>query len=68
VFGERKRLSALLAEERARSERLLELLMAVQAPQPYAAYMDTSPPKTDPTRWLFSEDGLSQIELDPEDL
>jgi hypothetical protein len=67
VFGERKRLSALLAEERARSERLLELLMAVQAPQPYAAYMDTTPPPAQ-RQYLFSEDGLSQIELDPEDL
>lgn len=64
--GERQRLAAALLAEQERVGRLTELLMAQQAPQPYAAYMDPTPPP-DPGRWLFSEDGLVGVPYDPED-
>lgn len=51
--------------EVAETRRLQTLLMARSAPAEYAAYVD--PPAEDKTTWLFSDDGLVAVPLDPDD-
>lgn len=63
-----QRLEALLAEERARVEKLVTLLMSREAPQEFAAYIEPhSLAEEFPADAVWSEDGLFYVVPDGEE-
>lgn len=69
MFGRREidRLTEQLAEERRRVADLTRLLMAREAPQEFAAYLDPNPSvPAAPVNRVWSDDGLYYVDLDAE--